>query len=69
MHITFSIIKLSNEAKFMVERKLLPFNKIIKTVFEDCDVMKTNESLRNWSLHNESWEDTMKIQPMSYWVI
>ena len=31
------------------------------TIFEDCDVIKMIESLRNEAVHNGSWEDNPKV--------
>ena len=56
-----SIAKLSSAVKLWGDRKFLSINKMIGTIFEDCDVIRKIESLRNEAVHNGSWEDNPKI--------
>lgn len=56
-----SIRKLSSAEKLWGDRKLLSINKMSGTIFEDCDVIKMIESLRNEAVHNGSWENNPKV--------
>ena len=56
-----SITRLNSSKKLWGDRKFLAINKNAGTIFEDCDVIKMIEALRNEAVHNGSWEDDPKV--------
>lgn len=53
--------KLVSSEKIWGYRKKTKFNNKQETLFEDCELVKIIESLRNETIHNGSWELNPKI--------
>lgn len=56
-----TITKLKSADKLWGDRKHLTVNGIPSTIFEDCEVVKQIESLRNEAVHNGTWEFRPKV--------
>lgn len=55
------ITKLRSAEKLWGDRKKLRINKCEGTIFEDCEVLRMIESLRNEAVHNGTWEFRPKV--------
>lgn len=56
-----TVTKLGSSEKIWGNRKQLMMNNLIGTVFEDCEVIRKVESLRNEAVHNGTWEFSPKV--------
>ncbi|MBQ8322378.1 MAG: hypothetical protein IJX91_00245 [Clostridia bacterium] len=54
-------VKLVSNEKIWGDRKKLVFNDVKDTLFEECELVKVVESLRNEIVHNGTWELNPKI--------
>lgn len=50
------ITKLKSSDKTWGVRKHLGINNLVGTIFEDCEIIRQIESLRNEAVHNGAWE-------------
>lgn len=57
-----AITKLKSAEKLWGSRKQLRINNAEGTIFEDCEIVKQVESLRNEAVHNGTWE----FRPKAY---
>ena len=53
--------KLVSSEKLWGDRKKFSFNNAVNTLFEDCELVKIIESLRNEIIHNGTWELNPKV--------
>lgn len=56
-----SITKLKSAKKLWGDRKTLSINQKEGTIFENCNIIKMIESLRNEAVHNGTWEGISKV--------
>lgn len=56
-----SMKKLVSKDKIWGDRKKLGIFALQKGVFENCELIKTLETIRNECIHNGSWEDFPKV--------
>lgn len=56
-----SITKLKSAPKLWGDRKELNINNAISTIFEDCEIVRQIEALRNEAVHNGTWEFRPKV--------
>ena len=56
-----AITKLKSSEKLWGSRKILSLNNTAETIFEDCEIIKQIESLRNETVHNGTWEFRPKV--------
>lgn len=56
-----NLTRLNSAGKLWGDRKRLNINKHIDTIFEDCEIIKMIESIRNEVVHNGTWEFRPKV--------
>lgn len=55
------ITKLKSSQKLWGDRKYISVSKTPNTIFEDCEVLRQIESLRNETVHNATWEFNPRV--------